>query len=163
GHRPPLQWAPIFQKEETNVNLLGVLNDIHRTLGEVRHELGKIQGELIEIRSLSYRVSMVEQWQWWLKGGWAVLAALCGYLFHGTWSPTPRCHVGVCGSLYCASRRAEQNRLRRLRHVARGRNCDRPGTSRFEGRTTSRRCKTSVGRAGQVLQPLLRLRAVALA
>jgi len=86
GHRPPLQWAPIFQKEETNVNLLGVLNDIHRTLGEVRHELGKIQGELIEIRSLSYRVSMVEQWQWWLKGGWAVLAALCGYLFHGIYA-----------------------------------------------------------------------------
>jgi len=46
------------------VNLLQVLNDIHRTLGELRHELGRIQGELVEIRSLSYRVSMVEQWQW---------------------------------------------------------------------------------------------------
>ncbi len=68
------------------MNLLQVLNDIHRTLGELRHELGRIQGELVEIRSLSYRVSMVEQWQWWLKGGWAVLAALCGYLLHGIYT-----------------------------------------------------------------------------
>ncbi len=65
------------------MSLLEVLNEIHRTLGQIRHELGQIQGELVEIRGLSYRVSMLEQNQAWLKGGWAVLAAACGYLFHG--------------------------------------------------------------------------------
>ena len=65
------------------MNLLQVLNEIHRALGELRHEIGKIQGELVEIRRLSYRVSMLEQCQSWLKGGWAMLAAACGYLFHG--------------------------------------------------------------------------------
>ncbi|PYS04401.1 MAG: hypothetical protein DMG16_02755 [Acidobacteria bacterium] len=65
------------------MSLLDVFNEIHRTLGELRHELGTIKGELIEIRRLSYRVSMLEQNQAWLKGGWAVLAAACGYLFHG--------------------------------------------------------------------------------
>ena len=45
------------------MNLLQVLNEIHRALGELRHEIGKIQGELVEIRRLSYRVSMLEQCQ----------------------------------------------------------------------------------------------------
>ncbi len=43
--------------------------------------LGRIEGELIGIRKLSERVSRLEQWQSWLKGAWAVLAALVGYLF----------------------------------------------------------------------------------
>jgi len=68
------------------MNLLQVLNEIHRALGEIRHELGTIQGELVEIRRLSYRVSMLEQSQSWLKGGWAMLAAACGYLFHGMYA-----------------------------------------------------------------------------
>ena len=68
------------------MNLLQVLNEIHRTLGQLRHEIGKIQGELVEIRRLSYRVSMLEQCQSWLKGGWAMLAAACGYLFHGMYA-----------------------------------------------------------------------------
>ncbi len=68
------------------MSLLDVLNEIHRTLGQIRHELGQIQGELVEIRGLSYRVSMLEQNQAWLKGGWAVLAAVCGYLFHGIYA-----------------------------------------------------------------------------
>ena len=68
------------------MRLLDVLNEIHRTLSQIRHELGKIQGELVEIRGLPYRVSMLEQNQAWLKGGWAVLAAVCGYLFHGIYA-----------------------------------------------------------------------------
>ena len=42
--------------------------------------LGRIEGELIQIRKLSERVSMLEQWQWWLKGAWAVLAAALAWL-----------------------------------------------------------------------------------
>lgn len=34
--------------------------------------LGLIEGEPVEIRKLSERVSKLEQWQSWLKGGWAV-------------------------------------------------------------------------------------------
>jgi hypothetical protein len=42
---------------------------------EILRALGRIEGELIEIRRLSQRVSMLEQCQSWLKGAWAVLAA----------------------------------------------------------------------------------------
>jgi hypothetical protein len=53
---------------------------------EVLRSLGRIEGELIEIRKLSQRVSRLEQWMSWLKGAWAVLAAACGFLFKGAWS-----------------------------------------------------------------------------
>jgi hypothetical protein len=42
---------------------------------EILRALGRIEGELIEIRRLSQRVSMLEQCQSWLKGACAVLAA----------------------------------------------------------------------------------------
>jgi len=42
--------------------------------------LGRIEGELVEIRKLSQRVSQLESWMWWLKGAWAVLAAAYAYL-----------------------------------------------------------------------------------
>ena len=42
---------------------------------KILRALGRIEGELIEIRRLSQRVSMLEQCQSWLKGAWAVLAA----------------------------------------------------------------------------------------
>jgi hypothetical protein len=42
--------------------------------------LGRIEGELVEIRKLSERVSRVERWQSWLKGAWAVLACAFAYL-----------------------------------------------------------------------------------
>jgi len=41
--------------------------------------LGEIKGELIQIRKLSERVARLEQWQAWLKGGWAALTG--GYLY----------------------------------------------------------------------------------
>ena len=52
---------------------------------EIIRALGRIEGELIEIRKLSERVSKLEQWQLWLKGGWAVLAAAFGYLWKGSY------------------------------------------------------------------------------
>jgi len=50
------------------------------TLNEILRALGRIEGELIEIRQLSGRVSRLEAWQSWLKGGWAALAAACACL-----------------------------------------------------------------------------------
>ncbi len=50
------------------------------TYDEILRALGRIEGELVEIRKLSERVTKLELWQSWLKGGWAVLAGACGYL-----------------------------------------------------------------------------------
>ena len=44
--------------------------------------LGRIEGELIEIRKLSQRVSMLEQYQAWLRGACAAIMAILAYLFH---------------------------------------------------------------------------------
>lgn len=49
---------------------------------EILRALGRIEGELVEIRKLSQRVSQLESWLAWLKGAWAVLAGLSAYLFH---------------------------------------------------------------------------------
>jgi hypothetical protein len=42
--------------------------------------LGRIEGELVEIRKLSQRVSTLEIWQSWLKGAWAALVAMYLYI-----------------------------------------------------------------------------------
>ena len=47
---------------------------------EILRALGRIEGELVEIRKLSGRVRTLEVWLAWLKGGWAVLAAAWVYL-----------------------------------------------------------------------------------
>ena len=49
-------------------------------LNEILRALGRIEGELIEIRKLSARVMRLEAWQSWLKGGWAALLAAYLYL-----------------------------------------------------------------------------------
>jgi hypothetical protein len=49
------------------------------TLNEILRTLGRIEGELVEIRKLSERVTKLEAWQSWLRGGWAVL--LLAYLY----------------------------------------------------------------------------------
>jgi len=54
--------------------------------GEIMRALGRIEGELVEIRKLSQRVSRLEHWQAWLKGGWACLAAAFAYVCRGTYS-----------------------------------------------------------------------------
>jgi len=48
-------------------------------VNDILRSLGRIEGELVEIRELSERVCSLERWQSWLKGGWAVLAAACAY------------------------------------------------------------------------------------
>ena len=53
------------------------------TANEILRALGRIEGELVEIRRLSARVSKLEQCQSWLKGGWAVLAAAFACLCKG--------------------------------------------------------------------------------
>jgi hypothetical protein len=47
---------------------------------EILRALGRIEGELIEIRKLSERVAKLEAWQWWLRGGWAAIVAAAVYL-----------------------------------------------------------------------------------
>ena len=50
------------------------------TYDEILRALGRIEGELVEIRKLSERVTKLEIWQSRLKGGWAVLVAAYVYL-----------------------------------------------------------------------------------
>ena len=51
---------------------------------EVLRALGRIEGELVEIRKLNERVSRLEVWQSWLKGAWAALTGACAYLYKST-------------------------------------------------------------------------------
>jgi hypothetical protein len=53
------------------------------TLNEIVIILGRIEGELKGISKLSERVSMLEQWQSWMKGAWAALVAGYAFLFRG--------------------------------------------------------------------------------
>jgi hypothetical protein len=50
---------------------------------EILRALGRIEGELIEIRKLTERVRKLEIWQGWLKGAWAALLAAWIYLCRG--------------------------------------------------------------------------------
>ena len=50
---------------------------------EILRALGRIEGELIEIRKLTERVRKLEVWQAWLKGAWAALVAAWAYLLRG--------------------------------------------------------------------------------
>jgi hypothetical protein len=45
----------------------------------ILRSLGRIEGRLIGIEKLSERVSKLETWLAWLKGGWATL--LAAYLY----------------------------------------------------------------------------------
>src|SRR5438093_1509774 len=47
----------------------------------IRTTLARIEGRLSVVYSLPDRVSMLEQSQAWLKGAWAVLAAVCAYIW----------------------------------------------------------------------------------
>ncbi len=50
------------------------------TLNEILRALGRIEGELIEIRKISERVRTLEIWQYWLRGAGAALIAAHLYL-----------------------------------------------------------------------------------
>ena len=52
-------------------------------LYEILRTLGRIEGELVEIRKLNQRVRHLEMWQSWLKGGWAAMMAFYAYLLRG--------------------------------------------------------------------------------
>ena len=56
------------------MNLVEMLIDIHT-------KVGRIDGEMNHFRKFNDRLSVVEQCQAWLKGGWAILAAGYAYLF----------------------------------------------------------------------------------
>ena len=60
--------------------------NINDAILRILTSVGRIEGELTEIRKLSDRVSKLEQWVSWLKGAWAVLAAACACLCKGAWS-----------------------------------------------------------------------------
>jgi len=47
----------------------------------IRTTLARIEGRLSVVYTLPERVSMLEQSQAWLKGAWAVLAAVCAYIW----------------------------------------------------------------------------------
>ena len=59
--------------------------DADANVNRILRALGRIEGELIEIRKLSQRVSRLEQWVSWLKGAWAVVAAACAFLYKIAW------------------------------------------------------------------------------
>jgi hypothetical protein len=46
--------------------------------------IGRIEGKLEAYAALSQRVSNLERWQAWLKGGWAAFAAMFAWLFRGS-------------------------------------------------------------------------------
>ena len=46
------------------------------THDDILRAIGRIEGELIEIRKLNQRVSRLEVCLSWLKGGWAALVGL---------------------------------------------------------------------------------------
>ncbi len=52
---------------------------------EILRALGRIEGELIEIRKLSERVTKIEVLQSWFKGAWAVLMTAFMYLLTRAW------------------------------------------------------------------------------
>ena len=55
--------------------------NIDNEITGIIRSLGRIEGKLDAISNLPERVSMLEQWVSWLKGGWAVLAAACAFVF----------------------------------------------------------------------------------
>jgi len=46
--------------------------------------IGRIEGKLEAYATLAQRVSNLERWQAWLKGGWAAFAAIFAWLFRGS-------------------------------------------------------------------------------
>jgi len=58
------------------------------THDDILRAIGRIEGRLAGIDKLFERVSALETWQSWLKGGWAAVLGLYAWLVHGS-----------CGSL----------------------------------------------------------------
>ena len=54
------------------------------TRDEILIAIGRIEGKLEVLESLSQRVSALERWQPWLKSAWAATTAICAWLFRGS-------------------------------------------------------------------------------
>ena len=52
------------------------------TRDEILIAIGRIEGKLEAFATLSQRVSTLERWQWFVKGGWFVMATVVAWLFH---------------------------------------------------------------------------------
>jgi len=50
------------------------------TLNQILHAMGRIEGELNEIRNLSARIRRLELWQAWINGAWFGLTVVFGWL-----------------------------------------------------------------------------------
>jgi hypothetical protein len=53
------------------------------TRDEILITIGRIEGKLEAFATLSQRVSTLERWQWFVKGGWFVTATMVVWLFRG--------------------------------------------------------------------------------
>jgi len=53
------------------------------TRDEILIAIGRIEGKLEAFATLSQRVSTLERWQAWLKGGWFAMATMYAWLFRG--------------------------------------------------------------------------------
>ena len=60
--------------------------NIETEIVEIHRSLGRIEGRMDASQNISERVSALERWQSWLKGGWAVLAAAFAYMFKGIYA-----------------------------------------------------------------------------
>ena len=60
--------------------------NIVRGIGRIEGRLDEFQKLFDEIHKLSERVSKIEHSLSWLKGAWAVLAAVCALLFKGAYA-----------------------------------------------------------------------------
>ena len=52
-----------------------------KAIEEILVALGRIEGELVEIRKISVRVNRLEVTLGWVKGVWAAMAAAWAYLY----------------------------------------------------------------------------------
>ena len=57
-----------------------------RVLAEIAQAVGRIEGQLKQLGELPARVEKLERWRSWLSGAWAVVAAICMYL----WESRPK-------------------------------------------------------------------------
>jgi len=52
-------------------------------VGMLQRVVGRIEGKMQEIPDLSRRVSSLETWQNWLKGGWAAVVVMYFHAWRG--------------------------------------------------------------------------------
>ncbi len=60
--------------------------NIETEIVEIHRSLGRIEGRMDASQNISERVSALERWQSWLKGGFAVLAGAFAYVFKGIYA-----------------------------------------------------------------------------